>query len=160
MWNFMKKLKKETAEQSAVSVQPAQEKSEDKKITAEAADIPAAKAEAKIQAPVKNSKPHAQKTDDELAEELNAVSPEILSQAKTPEMRKMVIDIYRAMLIDGVDVKNDKAVKKWLQKHPELASGGSPAPKVETVRRAEPKVGRNDPCPCGTGKKYKKCCGA
>ncbi|MCI8342742.1 MAG: SEC-C domain-containing protein [Firmicutes bacterium] len=24
----------------------------------------------------------------------------------------------------------------------------------------EPKVGRNDPCPCGSGKKYKKCCGA
>ena len=31
---------------------------------------------------------------------------------------------------------------------------------VETVRRTEPKVGRNDPCPCGSGKKYKKCCGA
>lgn len=26
------------------------------------------------------------------------------------------------------------------------------------VRRAEPKVGRNDPCPCGSGKKYKHCC--
>jgi preprotein translocase subunit SecA len=32
--------------------------------------------------------------------------------------------------------------------------------KPETVRRAEPKVGRNDPCPCGSGKKYKKCHGA
>ena len=29
-----------------------------------------------------------------------------------------------------------------------------------TVRRQVPKVGRNDPCPCGSGKKYKKCCGA
>jgi preprotein translocase subunit SecA len=29
-----------------------------------------------------------------------------------------------------------------------------------TVRRSVPKVGRNDPCPCGSGKKYKKCCGA
>ena len=28
-----------------------------------------------------------------------------------------------------------------------------------TFRRAEPKVGRNDPCPCGSGKKYKQCCG-
>ena len=27
------------------------------------------------------------------------------------------------------------------------------------VRRAAPKVGRNDPCPCGSGKKYKNCCG-
>jgi uncharacterized protein YecA (UPF0149 family) len=24
--------------------------------------------------------------------------------------------------------------------------------------RASPKIGRNDPCPCGSGKKYKKCC--
>ena len=31
---------------------------------------------------------------------------------------------------------------------------------VETVKREEPKVGRNDDCPCGSGKKFKKCCGA
>jgi len=30
----------------------------------------------------------------------------------------------------------------------------------EPFRRSEPKVGRNDPCPCGSGKKFKKCCGA
>ena len=29
----------------------------------------------------------------------------------------------------------------------------------KTIKREEPKVGRNDPCPCGSGKKYKKCCG-
>jgi uncharacterized protein len=28
-----------------------------------------------------------------------------------------------------------------------------------TYRRSDPKVGRNDPCPCGSGKKFKKCCG-
>ena len=28
----------------------------------------------------------------------------------------------------------------------------------QTVRREAPKVGRNDPCPCGSGKKFKKCC--
>jgi uncharacterized protein len=31
---------------------------------------------------------------------------------------------------------------------------------VETVQRDTPKVGRNDDCPCGSGKKFKKCCGA
>jgi len=31
--------------------------------------------------------------------------------------------------------------------------------KVETYRRSEVRIGRNDPCPCGSGKKYKKCCG-
>jgi preprotein translocase subunit SecA len=28
------------------------------------------------------------------------------------------------------------------------------------IRRTTAKIGRNDPCPCGSGKKYKKCCGA
>lgn len=32
--------------------------------------------------------------------------------------------------------------------------------KVETLRREGPKVGRNDPCPCGSGRKYKQCHGA
>jgi len=48
------------------------------------------------------------------------------------------------------------------------ASGGRQGPTpartggddvIKTVRRDEPKVGRNDPCPCGSGKKYKKCHG-
>lgn len=33
-------------------------------------------------------------------------------------------------------------------------------PKPQTVVRESPKVGRNDHCPCGSGKKYKKCCGS
>jgi len=52
-----------------------------------------------------------------------------------------------------------------------LSSGGRNAPPrparsggddavVRTVRRDSPKVGRNEPCPCGSGKKYKKCHGA
>ncbi|MBK7889393.1 MAG: YchJ family protein [Bdellovibrionales bacterium] len=32
-------------------------------------------------------------------------------------------------------------------------------PGRQTIIREEPKVGRNDPCPCGSGKKFKKCCG-
>jgi SEC-C motif-containing protein len=35
---------------------------------------------------------------------------------------------------------------------------GELVPPVTEVR-SQPKVGRNDPCPCGSGKKYKKCCG-
>jgi SEC-C motif-containing protein len=33
-------------------------------------------------------------------------------------------------------------------------------PKPATIQRTQPKVGRNDPCPCGSRKKFKKCCGA
>jgi uncharacterized protein len=32
--------------------------------------------------------------------------------------------------------------------------------RVDTIRRDMPKVGRNDPCPCGSGRKYKQCHGA
>lgn len=31
---------------------------------------------------------------------------------------------------------------------------------AQPLKRLEPKIGRNDPCSCGSGKKYKKCCGA
>ena len=32
-------------------------------------------------------------------------------------------------------------------------------PPVEPIRSGKEEIGRNDPCPCGSGKKYKKCCG-
>ena len=49
---------------------------------------------------------------------------------------------------------------------PEMGDGGPQPPRtggddvIKPFRREEPKVGRNDPCPCGSGKKYKKCHGA
>ena len=42
----------------------------------------------------------------------------------------------------------------------ENVGGDKPAKKKPVVKKAAEKVGRNDPCPCGSGKKYKKCCGA
>ncbi|GJL79755.1 MAG: protein translocase subunit SecA [Nitrospinaceae bacterium] len=45
------------------------------------------------------------------------------------------------------------------QKVTEHRGTSSEESKPETVRREEKKVGRNDPCPCGSGKKYKKCHG-
>ena len=38
-------------------------------------------------------------------------------------------------------------------------SEASPAPEAVAPVRSGPKVGRNQPCPCGSGKKYKHCCG-
>jgi len=39
-------------------------------------------------------------------------------------------------------------------------AGSGDSQQVQQVVRSGEKVGRNDPCPCGSGKKYKKCCGA
>ena len=33
------------------------------------------------------------------------------------------------------------------------------APPPATIKLTEPKIGRNDPCPCNSGRKFKKCCG-
>jgi preprotein translocase subunit SecA len=38
-------------------------------------------------------------------------------------------------------------------------SGSGEPQKKKPVKRADKKIGRNAPCPCGSGKKYKKCCG-
>jgi preprotein translocase subunit SecA len=48
-----------------------------------------------------------------------------------------------------------EAQRKMIASH-----GGDVPPESQTVRRDGEKVGRNDPCPCGSGKKYKKCHGA
>lgn len=62
-----------------------------------------------------------------------------------------------------------KLHEEWLQTPRPALEGEKPAAvleggrlfpgKVETFRRQTPKVGRNDPCPCGSGKKFKRCCG-
>ncbi|MDD2388356.1 MAG: preprotein translocase subunit SecA [Desulfobacterales bacterium] len=45
------------------------------------------------------------------------------------------------------------------EKQPLIFSRGDESVKKKPVKRNDIKVGRNDPCPCGSGKKYKKCCG-
>ena len=74
---------------------------------------------------------------------------------------------------EGSELEMDENLQElheeWLQtprqslegkKPVDVLEGGRLFPqKVETFRREAPKVGRNDPCPCGSGKKYKKCCG-
>ncbi len=56
-----------------------------------------------------------------------------------------------------VSLKNNlaPAQQRVIEHRGDSAEGAKPA----TVRREEKKVGRNDPCPCGSGKKYKKCHG-
>jgi preprotein translocase subunit SecA len=52
--------------------------------------------------------------------------------------------------------------KKEKTRIPESSSNEPETPETPSVPAApvskEPKVGRNDPCPCGSGKKFKKCC--
>jgi len=68
--------------------------------------------------------------------------------------QKAQVDVFSA---DGIQQAQDRA-----------AAGGAPGSEApeggrersQPFRRKGPKLGPNDPCPCGSGKKFKKCCGA
>ena len=67
-------------------------------------------------------------------------------------------DTVKLML--RVQIRRREDVKREEVAKPTSESGaGDGSEKGHTVRRTGKKVGRNDPCPCGSGKKYKKCCG-
>src|SRR3712207_6010440 len=56
-------------------------------------------------------------------------------------------------------VENVKLREEEMQQLSYSGGGEEPNQRPKTPRKAEAKVGRNDPCPCGSGKKYKKCHG-
>lgn len=59
--------------------------------------------------------------------------------------------------MDGIEAEFQRKKKKELEQA-RMAGGGEQQP-VQQVVRSSAKVGRNDPCPCGSGKKFKKCHG-
>jgi preprotein translocase subunit SecA len=61
-----------------------------------------------------------------------------------------------------VKIQREEEVEEIRQKQKQdyIMSRGEDVPETKTVKHQGEKTGRNDPCPCGSGKKYKKCCGA
>jgi len=59
-----------------------------------------------------------------------------------------------------VQEKEREEMRRKAQKDQELVFSSSDSGPVTPKKRTSQKVGRNDPCPCGSGKKYKKCCGS
>jgi preprotein translocase subunit SecA len=60
--------------------------------------------------------------------------------------------------MDDLEAQFQRRKKRELEQARMAGSNGNTAP--QQVVRGQAKVGRNDPCPCGSGKKYKKCHGA
>lgn len=82
---------------------------------------------------------------------------------KDPAFLKQIKTLAAHMAADGVDLKNKEAVKNWLENNKAALESGKfkepPAQqRTETYVKTGPDIGRNDPCACGSGKKYKKCC--
>lgn len=67
---------------------------------------------------------------------------------------KMKPDQYSAAALEEIERQKEEELD-------ELQMGGDTTaePEAKTVKRATPKVGRNESCPCGSGKKFKHCCG-
>jgi preprotein translocase subunit SecA len=81
-----------------------------------------------------------------------AMFMEMISRIKMDTLEKLCL----------VRIQKEEEVEEIRQKQKQdyILSRGEDTPANQTIRRESEKVGRNDPCPCGSGKKYKKCCGA
>ena len=76
------------------------------------------------------------------------------------EMTATIRENTVKMLLTKTPVRNEDVERKAVVKETGTSGGGDNTVKKEPVRRKDKKVGPNDPCPCGSGLKYKKCCGA
>jgi hypothetical protein len=98
---------------------------------------------------------------------------EIRSLLESPQGKIMAdFPVYcqeKGVDLSSGDLKSQRIAhlqKEWLSTPRDAFDGKSPSDmlslaqgKVETFRHQDLRVGRNDPCPCGSGKKFKKCCG-
>ncbi len=77
----------------------------------------------------------------------NPDRPEFQLEAESKELLpSLVVSVY--------------AMRDWWRGHRQTHGTRPAHPAILPTVRDTPKVGRNDPCPCGSGKKFKKCCGA
>ena len=79
----------------------------------------------------------------------------VVGQAKAKNAYNILAATHEEVASYGVH----ETIAAGQEMHEAAAQGQGEATRVKTVVREAPKVGRNDPCPCGSGKKYKKCCG-
>ena len=95
-------------------------------------------------------------------EERNAVKKLLMKQHnrfRSHDLSNMLIDESLYLLSEGEDdhslhwLTQLDVLEELPEEKPPVVVGG-----LYTIRRPVPKIGRNAPCPCGSGKKYKKCC--
>jgi len=89
---------------------------------------------------------------EEYKREAYALFVEMMGRIRQEVLQKL----FRVQLAREDDLERMEAERRRRQIHLNRVGGEAAAKKPVTK---EDKVGRNDPCPCGSGKKYKKCCG-
>jgi tetratricopeptide (TPR) repeat protein len=113
--------------------------------------------------------------DEEYEFEVTAIEYHLLDDKKTyePHVRRLKAEfpelyaLHSSFFDEFLNARDtekmlrqrSKKIKK-MSRHIDFGEEDPESEQPVTVRRSQPKVGRNDPCPCGSGKKYKHCCGA
>jgi uncharacterized protein YchJ len=92
----------------------------------------------------------------------------IVANGMNPRYWGMAKSLYMQMRAAGVDTADEEAVQRYIAEYNLRLMGRKSAdrsdlegfsPPIPIVEQS-PKIGRNDPCSCGSGRKYKKCCGS
>lgn len=104
---------------------------------------------------------------DDILKSLQDIEPYFVNDMFDPDNYDMAKSVFSAGVKLGYDMESDAGINEFMQacnaeNQGAPASGPIVAPPFhlqETYVRSEKKIGRNQPCPCGSGKKYKKCCG-
>jgi hypothetical protein len=86
-----------------------------------------------------------------LSKSLKKISRDMIKAAAEPSNWGPAKTFAMSAINAGVDFSDDDAVNKYMKEYNQHITA------VRTTRH--PRIGRNDPCICGSGKKYKKCCG-
>jgi uncharacterized protein len=84
----------------------------------------------------------------------------LLAQEKDPELEPLLKPMPRATrneMLANMTIGLAAIHRYFRERSP---GSGRRTGRVEPIRRSAPKFGRNTPCPCGSGKKFKACCGA
>ncbi len=102
-----------------------------------------------------------------LVETVRGWADTIVANCMNPQYWGMGKSFAMQARADGVDTQDEQAMQRYMVEYnlrrmgrklsaqPDLRDLSPPIPIIEQ----SPKIGRNAPCPCGSGRKYKKCCG-
>jgi hypothetical protein len=102
-----------------------------------------------------------------LAQRVRGWANDIAAEAMDPRNWGPAKGFMMRAMRAGVDTTDREALRRYmyeeaqrtLEEHTYSPSDETPITPPIPIVEHSPRIGRNDPCPCGSGKKYKKCCG-
>jgi uncharacterized protein YchJ len=101
------------------------------------------------------------KNTSQLTRKVKEIDRQIVRNARDPRNWGIAKSFAMAAKDAGVDITNEAEMQKFIALYnlQQLATLKRDKGKTGSkIKSKKSKIGRNDPCPCGSGKKYKKCC--